>query len=117
MKKDYTKLWLIFVNISPQQGMKFVDLVDLEQNESTEDEYIGAWANIIIKADTIQEAIEIVYEGLAEKNFVISFIDKIENLESLIEKNELKMDVLKEVNWLLKSNYVFKISDKLFPYC
>jgi DNA-dependent RNA polymerase auxiliary subunit epsilon len=54
--------------------------------------------------------------GLRELKFEIEFIEKIENISSLIENDELKSDVKIEVDWLLNSEFVFKISDKIFPY-
>lgn len=51
-----------------------------------------------------------------ELNFEVTFIDKIENIGSLIEHKEISNDVKSEADWLLKNNFVFKISDRLFPY-
>ena len=48
--------------------------------------------------------------------FSVYFIEKIENLMPLIDKKELKKEVIYEADWLLKSDFVFKISDKIFPY-
>jgi len=54
---------------------------------------------------------------LDELNFEVIFIDKIENIGSLIEYKEISNDDVKsEADWLLKNNFVFKISDRLFPY-
>jgi DNA-dependent RNA polymerase auxiliary subunit epsilon len=119
MKKlKYSNLWLLFVNIKARKGLKFVDLIDTDDAESMDSrkKYIGAWANLLIKADTINKAIDIAPLGLKELNFEIKFIDKIENLGSLLEYNEIKNDVIEEAEWLLKSGFIFKISDKLFPY-
>lgn len=46
----------------------------------------------------------------------VLFIDKIENMESLIEAVQVAKQVIDEADWLLNSNYIFMISDKLFPY-
>jgi hypothetical protein len=46
----------------------------------------------------------------------VLFIDKIENMESLIEAEQVVKQVIGEADWLLNSNYTFMISDKLFPY-
>jgi hypothetical protein len=113
----YIKLWLIFVNIKAQKNLNFNELIDVSDiNKKTEKKFIGAWANLIIKADNINESIEIASLGLNELGFKIEFIDKIENILSLVESKELKNDVIKEANWLLKSKFVFKISDRIFPY-
>lgn len=115
MKTDeFASLWLMFVNIIAKSGYSFNDLID-QENNSTE-VFNGAWANIIIKAHTIHEALEIAPLGLQELNFDIAFIDKIENFKSLVENKELKTDVIKEGVWLLNSGFVFKISDRIFPY-
>lgn len=117
MKKNnkYKNIWIAFVNIKAKSGFKFYELVD---NESVIPNKMlkGAWANIIIKANTIHEVLEIIPKGLAELSLELIFIDKIENAGSLIEYDELKSSVVSELNWLMKSDFVFKISDKLFPY-
>lgn len=116
-KQKYLNTWLIFVNIKPQVGEQLMNLVDIEELILTTNEtYIGAWANVIIKANTINAALEILPLGLNELKFEIEFIDKIENIFSLIENNELKDEVRMEADWLLNSDFVFKISDKIFPY-
>lgn len=114
-KNEYNNFWLAFVNLKAIDGFVFNDLIDFE-NLADNIDYNGAWANIIIKADIINEALEIIPLGLAELNFEIVFIDKIENIGSLIEHKEITDDVIAEVDWLAKSKYVFKISDRLFPY-
>lgn len=114
-KKSFKNTWLAFVNIKAKNNFEFSNLIDFE-NEELRINYSGAWANIIIKADSINEAVEIIPLGLNELNFEVVFIDKIENIESLIEYDEMNEDVKSEVAWLLKSKFVFKISDKLFPY-
>ena len=112
---DYSKIWLMFVHIKAKRGRDFIDLIDTE-GKALKNKYLGAWANILIKAKTINEAIDIAPKGLAEKGFDVKFIDKVENFNSLIEYKEARKDVIKEAAWLLKSKYVFKISDKIFPY-
>ena len=117
LRKMYTKYkntWLSFVNIVAETD-KINDLIDLEGEEDNSN-YSGAWANIIVKAETIKEAIDIIPLGLGELDFNVEFIDKIENIASLVEYDEISEDVIKEVDWLLSTNYVFKISDKIFPY-
>ena len=116
MSKDkYNNFWLAFVNIRAEKGYKFNDLIDLGADDP-KSSYVGAWANIIVKAEEMNEAIEIIPQGLKELNFDVVFIDKIENLGSLIDYGEVNELVASEVNWLSESDYVFKISDKLFPY-
>jgi hypothetical protein len=104
----------MFVNIKPMKGYEFNDLIDTDGTSS--DKFRGAWANIIIKAETINDALKIVPLGLQELHFEIEFIDKIENFMSLVENKELKGDVVKEADWLLSNDFIFKISDKIFPY-
>ena len=114
MNNKYKSTWLAFVNIIAKNG-KITDLIDLEGVEDNSD-YSGAWANIIVKGTSINEAIEIIPLGLEELGFSVDFIDKIENISSLIEYDEIDEKVVEEVNWLLSTDYVFKVSDKLFPY-
>lgn len=116
MKKNkYNDFWLAFVNIKAKMGYEFNDLIDFDGQESCI-VYKGAWANIIIRAISIEEVLEIITAGLNELNFEVIFIDRIENISSLIEYKEIDDSVISEVNWLMKSTYKFMISDKLFPY-
>ena len=110
----YKNVWLAFVQIKPEEDYSFRELI--ESDEENEEEYIGAWANILVKSDNIYGALEIVPLGLKEKNFEVVFIDKIENVQSLVEYDEIDLKFLKEIDWLLSNEYVFMISDKIFPY-
>lgn len=114
-KKKYSNFWLAFVNLKAKDGLVFTDLIDFDGSPDNI-KYKGAWANIIVKSDSINEALDIVPLGLGELDFEVIFIDKIENIGSLIEYKEITDDVKAEVDWLAKSEFVFKISDKLFPY-
>lgn len=113
--KKFNNFWLVFLNIKAKDGYIFNDLIDFD-GVMDDTNYGGAWANIIIKSDDINGALALVPLGLDELNFDVVFIDKIENINSLLEYNEITEDVKNEVEWLSKSGYVFKISDKLFPY-
>ncbi len=113
--KKYKNFWLVFVDIRAKEGFEFVNLIDFE-NSPIEDNYKGAWANVIVKSENIKDALDLVPLGLAELNFEVVFTDKIENVGSLLEYNEITENVKEEVDWLAKSDFVFKISDKLFPY-
>jgi hypothetical protein len=114
MGNEYRKVWLAFVQIEAQENYSFNDLIDSE-NAGTP-EYVGAWANVLVKAEDINKALEIVPQGLDEKKFNVIFVDKIENVASLVEYKELDANVMQEVDWLLSTDYVFMISDKIFPY-
>jgi len=114
IKKKYSNLWLCFVDIKAKDGANFNNLIDFDG--STKMIYIGAWGNILIKSETIREVIDIIENGLGELGFAAKFIDKIENFSSLVEYKEANKSVVKEADWLLKSDFVFMISDKLFPY-
>ena len=111
----YNKVWLAFVDIKAKNGLRFNDLVELEKN-SDPAEYIGAWANLLIITTRINEVPTIIEAGLDELDMTIKFIDRIQNVNSLIEYDEIDENVVKEADWLLSSGFVFKISDKLFPY-
>ncbi len=110
----YSDLWMVFVNIKAKAGYDFRDLVDMPKKNSNKFE--GAWANLLVRAKTINEAIDVVPLGLSELNFDVVFIDRVENIGTLAENNEVKAEVLEECDWLLESGYVFKISDKFFSY-
>ncbi|RZK25640.1 MAG: hypothetical protein EOO43_04985 [Flavobacterium sp.] len=109
---NYLRIWLVFVEINAHEGFDFNDLIE---GSSPGRIYIGAWANILVKSETITEAIELLEGGLRELNFKIIFIDKIENFNSLVEYDEVDKEVITEADWLIKSTYKFKISDKIFP--
>jgi hypothetical protein len=113
--KDYTKFWLALVNLRAKAGFDFMDLIDFEDSPSRI-KYKGAWANIIVKSKSIHEALEIIPLGLDELSFEVVFIDKIENISSLIKNKEISEEVKAEVDWLMKGDFVFRISDRLFPY-
>lgn len=111
----YSSTWLLLVQIEARDGYRFNELIDFD-GESENAEYTGAWANVIVKAETIAESIEIAPKGLAEKNFQTIYIDKSENLNSLIQNKEVDESVIAEVGWLLSTDFVFMISDRIFPY-
>lgn len=115
-KTKYKELWIASVDIVASPGYKFNDLVDCSECNDTLPSYDGAWANIILHAKTINEAINLIEKGLSEKNFSIKFIDKIENLHSLVEDENVNIDLVREAEWLYSSKYCFMISDKLWPY-
>jgi len=114
-QKSYSGLWLVFVNMKPQKGLRFIDLVELEEPGGGK-KYTGTWANLLIKTKTIGEALEIAPRGLKEKKFEIIFIDKISNFESLVEYGEVENGIIQEANQLLKSGSDFMISGEIFPY-
>lgn len=111
----YERVWLAFANIGAMNGYTFKDLIDTESTNEN-DQYTGAWANVLLVADDIYAALALLPKGLQELNFKFIFIDKIENLEAPIENGEVNQDLIEEVNWLLASKFVFKISDRIFPY-
>ncbi len=110
----YKSVWLALVDIEAGKGNMFHELLDFEGE--LEEQYIGAWGNILVICDRINEVPDIIEKGLNELGMRILFIDKIENIESLINENGITEEVIEEVDWLLNSDYIFKISDKLFPY-
>lgn len=114
-EENYSNFWLVFVNLKAKEGINFIDLIDIEDIPENM-KYKGAWANIIVKSKNIREALDIVPLGLDELDFEVIFIDKIENIGSLVEYEEITEEVRAEVDWLSESEFVFKISDKLFPY-
>ncbi|MBP1629652.1 MAG: hypothetical protein H6Q15_545 [Bacteroidetes bacterium] len=114
-KSKYKEIWYVNVHIKAKKGYEFNDLIDFEGEESSI-VYKAAWANLLIRAISLHEVLELIPQGLAEKNFEVIFIDKIENMSTLIEFDEIEDFVIKEVDWLIQSPYKFMISDKIFPY-
>ena len=114
MSKKYKNIWLLLINITAAEGKEFGDLIDVE-NENN-DIYLRAYANVLIKSETRKLAIELAPRGLQELGFVVIEIDTAENLEFLLEKDEVAEYVISEADWFISSEYVFMISDKLFPY-
>ena len=115
-KQKYKQIWIVSVDIEAISGYDFMELIDRSDCNEALPKYIGAWANVIIKSATINEALNLLEIGLKEKNFKIRFIDKIENMYSLVEDDDINIDMIKEAEWLLSSQYCFMISDKLWPY-
>lgn len=113
--EKYASFWLVLVNIKAKEGFVFTALIDSDGSPENI-EYKGAWANIIVQSKSINDALEIVRLGLDELGFQIVFIDKIENMSALIEHEVISDDVKAEVDWLFESEFIFKISNKLFPY-
>lgn len=113
-KLMYKTVWLAFVDMQAKEGEKFSNLIDLGAEDL--EEYLGAWGNLLIISDRINNVPDIIEAGLNELDMTTRFIDKIENVGSLIEYGEIDTDVMQEAEWLFSSGYVFKISDKIFPY-
>jgi hypothetical protein len=114
MAADFKKVWLVFVLIEAQEGHSFNDLVD--SDVAAAQSFIGAWANVLVKTNDIDKAIDIARRGLDEKKFVVIFIDKIENVASLVEYKELDESIIQEAMWLLSTDFAFMISGEIFPY-
>lgn len=115
-KNKYINIWLILVDIKAMKGYGLDDLTEKEEMKVSIKKLTAAWANILVKANNISEALQIIPLGLHEKGFEVLFIDKVENLKSLIENKELKDGLVEEADWLLKSKYVFKIFDPIYPH-
>ena len=111
---NYSNIWLLLIDLSAPEWTKFNDLIELDEGD--DEEYLGAWANILIKADTFEKALQLAPLGLEELGFEIKEIDTTENLKSLIDDSSVGDDVISEADWLIASDYVFMISDKIFPY-
>jgi hypothetical protein len=112
--RDYSEVWLAFVHIKPEEGFAFKDLVDFEGKEAKD--FIGAWANVLVRAPSIKEVIGIVPIGFKEKNFEVIFIESVQHLSPLVERQEVDQNLIDEADWLMNSEFVFLISNKLFPY-
>ena len=98
ISKKYLNVWIAFVNINAEEGYNFPDLIDSEGEPK--ENIIGAVAYIALIAPDIYGALDILHR----------------NVYHLCECGELSDNEEIEVDWLLKSNYVFKIIDRLWPY-
>lgn len=112
MSSEYRNIWLCSVQIVPAKGYKFNELVELD----AEEHYDGAWANVLVKSDDLHEVLDIIAQGLKQMNFVPVFIDKIENVQTLLEEDALGHKHGEDADYLLDSDNTFIISDELFPY-
>ena len=112
--KSYKEVWIAFVNINAEDGYSFSDLIDYE--DKNKEKISGAVAYIALKAPEIHGALDILCRGLQEYHFKIESIYEIRNAHHLFECNELSDNDKEEIRWLLKSKYVFKFIDKLWPY-
>ena len=104
-KEIFKQLWIASVDIEPAFGYDFLELIDLKEDKEVSPKYIGAWVNIIIQAVNINNTLMLLEMGLSEKKFEIKFVDKIENMYSLVENNELNVDIIKKAEWLYHSQY------------
>lgn len=114
ISKKYLNVWIAFVNINAEEGYNFPDLIDSEGEPK--ENIIGAVAYIALIAPDIYGALDILHQGLHELHFRVETIFEIRNVYHLCECGELSDNEEIEVDWLLKSNYVFKIIDRLWPY-
>ena len=114
ISKKYLNAWIAFVNINAEEGYNFPDLIDSEGEPK--ENIIGAVAYIALIAPDIYGALDILHRGLHELHFRVETIFEIRNVYHLCECGELSDNEEVEVDWLLKSNYVFKIIDRLWPY-
>ena len=112
--KKYLKVWIAFVNINAEEGYSFLDLVDSEGEPN--ENIIGAVAYIALIAPDIYGALDILHRGLHELHFRVETIFEIRNVYHLCECGELSENEEVEVDSLLKTKYVFKIIDRLWPY-
>lgn len=113
--KKYLKVWIAFVNVTAEEGYDFSDLVDSESE--SKDKIIGAVAYMALIALDIYDALDILHRGLHELHFKVETVYEIRNAHHLCECDELSDNEKIEIDWLLKSKYVFKIIDKLWSYC
>ena len=118
----YKKLWIALVRIVPKGGFSFNELVDLSDEidetygQRDINAFVGAWANILVVAENISSALQIIPKGLNELELTVDVIDKIENTQSLINDNELSSEVLTDIDWLIGTSYKFKIVGRIFPF-
>lgn len=111
LKKKYRQLWRASVYIEAEKGFVFNELIGADPDEP---DYIGASANIILHAENINKAAELIETGVAERDLRIKFIDRIENIYSLVRYDEIEEDLLKEAESLYSSKERFMICETIW---
>lgn len=114
--KRFKTLWIAHVDVEAAEGHDLYELLELEDSNNSLQEYIGAWIDVIVKADSIVEALDILEIGLEDMNYVIKFIDRIENMHSLIEHKNVDDGTVKDADMLLRNNGNFLIKDGVWTY-
>ena len=71
---------------------------------------------MLVKANTISEVVNILNDGLKELQFEVEFIDKISNMASLVEENEVSQEIISDADSLIDSDYKYVFCDELWPY-
>ena len=112
--KKYQNLWLAFVQIAAIDGYNFLDLVDFEEKPA--ENLSGGFVWILVKAKTINETLDIIPRGLEEKHFKVVFVDQICYLQSMIEDNSINQEIIEEADWIIHTQYVFKICNGIWTY-
>ena len=115
MEKKYSEIWMALVHIQAKDGLAFNDLLDLSE-DTTNQIYVGAFAQVLVKTKTRKRALEIIPLGMSEKEFVVVSIEGVKRLQPLVDKGEINISYIGEADWLLESCFIFKIADKLWTY-
>lgn len=116
MNEKYSSIWYALVEIKAKDGFCFADLIDAEDSAENNKDCIGAFTNVLVAADTIQKAIEIIPLGMSELSFEVVKFDRIENFESLVDDASIDEYVVEEADWLLNTEFVFTISGPLHTF-
>lgn len=114
--KRFKTLWIARVDVEAAEGHDLHELLELEDSNNSLQEYVGAWIDVIVKADSIVEALDILEIGLEDMNYVIKFIDRIENMHSLVEHRNVDDGTVKDADMLLSNNGNFLIKDGVWTY-
>lgn len=109
------RLWTALVNIRPDEGYRFEDLIDTEETEE-QTSFDGAWANVIVKADEFIDAYNLVMMGMMEKNFLVVDFDYLTDYTHYKENYNVSDDHSVAEDLLSNSEYMFCVVGELLPY-
>ena len=109
------RLWTALVEIIPAGDDNLEDLIDLE-GINDENEYLGAWANVMVESDDILTAHNIILQGLAEKRFKVIDFEYLDDYSHYKDVYETGVEFDEAEELLRNSSYRFCIIGKLFPF-
>src|SRR4051812_41682889 len=109
------RLWTALVNIRPDEGYKFEDLIETGEDEPTVS-YDGAWANVIVKGDEFIDAYNLVMMGMMERNFLVVDFDYLSDYSHYKDNYDVSEDHSVAEDMLSNSEYMFCVVGELVPY-
>lgn len=115
-RSKFSAVWLFLVDIVPKKDKDFLSLVDGYNADDAKQNLDAAYANILVKASDQGRALYILEKGLEEKDFNIKEVSSVDNVRELVIYGNIEQRFFEEAEWLIKSNFLFKIIDPIYPY-